>query len=78
MRFFILAVTLIVAFANSAVAQIENPFADVLKRAAEIEAVDTDGRHTTLLKQSLAFPFVSQHLEELHDRFRISSLAIAA
>ncbi len=52
MRFFILAVTLTVAFANSAVAQIENPFADVLKRAAEIEVVDTDGRHTTLLKQS--------------------------
>ncbi len=59
MRFFILAVTLIVAFADSAIAQIENPFADVLKTAAEIEVVDSDGRHTTLLKQS----FNSAHKE---------------
>lgn len=52
MRFFILALVMIVAFANSAAAQIENPFADVLKRPIEIEVVDTDSQQTTLLKQS--------------------------
>jgi hypothetical protein len=52
MRFFILVVALIVSSSNSAVAQIENPFADVLKRSTEIEVVDTDGQQTALLKQS--------------------------
>ena len=52
MRSFILAVMLIVVFANSAVAQIENPFADVLKESAEIEVVDSDSLETTLLKHS--------------------------
>jgi len=52
MRFFILVLVLMVSLANSAVAQIENPFADVLKRSAEIQAVDTDSQQTTLLKQS--------------------------
>jgi len=52
MRFFILVLVLMVSLANSAVAQIENPFADVLKRSAEIQVVDTDSQQTTLLKQS--------------------------
>ena len=52
MRFFILAMVAMVVFADAAVAQHENPFADVLLKSTKIEVVDTDDEQTVLLKQS--------------------------
>ena len=52
MRIFILAVVSIIAFSKPVIAQVENPFADVLKTPVEIKVTDSDDRHAALLKQS--------------------------
>jgi len=51
MRFLILPVVSIIALSNSALAQGENPFADVLRRPTVIEVLDADDVQTKLLKQ---------------------------
>ena len=51
MRFPLYFVAAVIGFSSSAVAQIDNPFADVLARPAEIKVLDTDDEQTRLLKQ---------------------------
>jgi len=52
MRALLLSVVSIVAFANSAVAQIENPFANVLKSPTELKVIENDDPQTVLLKKT--------------------------
>ncbi len=50
MRFLILPVVSIIAVSDSALAQGENPFADVLRRPTVIQVLNADDVQTKLLK----------------------------